>query len=227
MNRKNTILIAVSLNSALLFMLFLASHTSVSKESGSPSEMGSLPSPSFMPVENTPPALDNEPQERGIDLPPSPLGAAPDVVHQLPAIASQELPLPAAPIATAVEPAILTPPSPMGREVTVKKGDSLDKIARAHKTTVDELIKLNHLPSSFLKVGQVLKLPAEKALAAAAKPRAVEAQSSPEYYVVRVGDNPWKIAMKHHIKVEDLLRLNNLSEEKARKLKAGDRLRVK
>ncbi len=212
MNRKNTILIAVSLNSCLLFALFLAAHTSPSGEVGAPNnEVGLVPSPSFVPAE--------------LEAPP--LSAMPEVVHQLPPIASQELPLPEAPLVSAPEPVIAAPVNPTSREVTVKKGDSLDKIARAHKTTVDELIKLNRLPSSFLKVGQVLKLPAEKTVAVAQKPRAAEAESSPEYYVVRIGDNPWKVAMKHHIKVEELLRLNNLTPEKARKLKAGDRLRVK
>jgi LysM repeat protein len=116
-------------------------------------------------------------------------------------------------------------------EVTVKKGDSLDKIARAHGTTVDEIIKTNRLPSSFLREGQVLKLPAQK-IAAAPKPKpaAVEkplSSSGPEYYTVKVGDNPWTIAMKHHMKVEELLKLNNLNEERARKLKPGDRLRIR
>ncbi|HSX13751.1 MAG TPA: LysM domain-containing protein [Chlamydiales bacterium] len=49
----------------------------------------------------------------------------------------------------------------------------------------------------------------------------------PEYYIVKVGDNPWGIAMKHHMKLEELLKLNQLNEEKARKLKPGDRLRTR
>jgi LysM repeat protein len=54
------------------------------------------------------------------------------------------------------------------------------------------------------------------------------AQSTgPDYYTVKVGDNPWMIAMKHHLKLEELLKLNGLNEEKARKLKPGDRLRIK
>jgi LysM repeat protein len=51
--------------------------------------------------------------------------------------------------------------------------------------------------------------------------------SAPDYYTVKVGDNPWTIAMKHHMKVEELLRINSLNEEKARKLKPGDRLRIR
>ena len=112
----------------------------------------------------------------------------------------------------------------------MKKGDSLDKIAKAHQTTVEEIIKVNHLPSSFLRVGQVLKLPKGKALSRSAIPNpplAKNAGGSPEYYTVKVGDNPWTIAMKHHMKVEELLKLNQLNEEKARKIKPGDRLRIR
>jgi LysM repeat protein len=122
-------------------------------------------------------------------------------------------------------------PSTGLQEAHVKKGDTLEKIARAHHTTVDEIIKLNHLPSSFLRVGQVLKLPAEKTLSAktakSAMPEKLKQDTGPDYYTVKVGDNPWMIAIKHHLKLEELLKLNGLNEEKARKLKPGDRLRIK
>ena len=42
---------------------------------------------------------------------------------------------------------------------TVKSGDTLSKIATAHKTTVKELQRLNNLPTTQIKVGQKLKLP--------------------------------------------------------------------
>ena len=113
--------------------------------------------------------------------------------------------------------------------VIVKKGDSLDKIAKEYSTSVDEIIKINHLPSSFLRIGQSLKVPPQKQGASSQKARtaAVKETDSIEYYTVKVGDNPWTIAMKHQIKVEELLRLNGLNEEKARKLKPGDRLRTR
>ncbi|NGX46548.1 MAG: hypothetical protein K940chlam2_01740, partial [Chlamydiae bacterium] len=41
------------------------------------------------------------------------------------------------------------------------------------------------------------------------------------------GDNPWTIAVKNRIKVDQLLKLNGLNEEKARCLKPGDRLRIR
>lgn len=110
------------------------------------------------------------------------------------------------------------------REIKVKKGDNLEKLAKTYHTTVDQILKANHLPSSFLKVGQVLKIPTEKSLAKSADKKN---ETGPEYYTMKVGENPWAIAMKYHMKVEELLRLNGLNEEKARKLKAGDRLRIR
>lgn len=52
-------------------------------------------------------------------------------------------------------------------------------------------------------------------------------KDEPVYHTVKSGDNPWKIAKQHGVKYDDILRLNNLNEEKARNLKIGDRIRVK
>jgi LysM repeat protein len=41
---------------------------------------------------------------------------------------------------------------------TVKKGDSLYKIAQQNNTTVNELMSLNNLGTTLLSIGQVLKL---------------------------------------------------------------------
>lgn len=120
-------------------------------------------------------------------------------------------------------------------EVKVKKGDSLEKIAKIHHTSVDEIIKINQLPSSFLRIGQVLRIPTEKTLTSHSIPPKAppvasakkSTEAGPEYYTVKVGDNPWTIAMKHHMKVDELLQLNGLNEERARKLKPGDRLRIR
>lgn len=111
----------------------------------------------------------------------------------------------------------------------VKKGDVLEKIARHHHCSVDEIMKLNKLASVNLRIGQTLKIPGKtsSATVAAAKPAPAPAtDSSPKYYTVKNGDNPWTIAVKNHMKVEELLKLNNLDQNKARKLKPGDRLRI-
>ena len=126
-------------------------------------------------------------------------------------------------------------------EVKVKKGDMLEKIARVNKTTVGAIKRANNLESERLSIGQVLKIPVKQnssLYASAAKPTAVESETKqeirkepgvaePVYYVIKSGDNPWKIAKQFGVKYDEILRLNNLDEEKARNLKIGDRVRVK
>lgn len=122
-----------------------------------------------------------------------------------------------------------------GVEITVKRGDMLEKIARANGTTVEEIRTLNQLKNDRLTVGQTLLVPAtaEKKITSQAKTETkniAEKKNSVdevEYYVIKSGDNPWKIAKQYHVKFDDLLKLNHLDEEKARNLKIGDRIRVK
>jgi peptidoglycan DL-endopeptidase LytF len=87
---------------------------------------------------------------------------------------------------------------------------------------------LNQLPTSFLKIGQRLKIPAGKRIEISKPKSAISlGLETAEYYTMKVGDNPWSVAMKHHMKVDELLKLNGLNEKTARKLKPGDRLRIK
>ncbi len=119
-------------------------------------------------------------------------------------------------------------------DVTVKSGDALEKIARANGTTVEAIMKANNLKSDRLKIGQVLKVPVgtrKKPAASAPTPSKQIAQADSsgkgEYYTLKSGDNPWKIAKQFNMKLDELLKLNNLNEEKARNLKIGDTVRVK
>ncbi|MBA3958652.1 MAG: LysM peptidoglycan-binding domain-containing protein [Parachlamydiaceae bacterium] len=133
-------------------------------------------------------------------------------------------------------------------EVTVKRGDSLDKIARANGTTIKAIKEANQLKTDRLDIGKVLKIPvstekAEKKAstttsttsskpaaapkATAKADKAVVADSDAQYYTIKTGDNPWKIAKQFQIKVDDFLKLNNLDETKARNLKVGDKVRVR
>jgi peptidoglycan endopeptidase LytF len=127
-------------------------------------------------------------------------------------------------------------------EVVVKRGDVLEKIARANGTTVKEIKRLNHLTNDRISIGQVLRIPKESKAADAFKPltklvfketpkttktasREVTS-SDAQFYTVQPGDNPWKIARQNKVQLEDLLKLNGLTEETARNLKVGDKLRV-
>lgn len=113
-------------------------------------------------------------------------------------------------------------------EVKVKKGDSLDKIAKANKTTVKAIREANQLKNDKLQIGQTLKIPTKKETSSeTSKATEKKSDSSSEYYTVKSGDNPWKIAKQFNITSDDILSLNNMDEAKARNLKAGDRIRVK
>jgi LysM repeat protein len=48
-----------------------------------------------------------------------------------------------------------------------------------------------------------------------------------EWYTMKSGDNPWKVAKTQKIKFDDLLKLNGLNEERARNLKPGDQIRIR
>lgn len=233
MNRKNTILLAVLINACLLVVLFVTALTSPDDLSMPPThEMSAVPNKHELGAPMFGDEFDLAMRQPLTPSNPESL-VLPQVlpeVKTVQAAAVHVLP-PSAPVVAAAVP---TPVAPFSAkvnstpEVVVKKGDTLEKIAKAQKTTVDEIIKTNHLPSSFLRVGQVLKIPAARASVQVAKGKAPEkAESAPDYYTVKVGDNPWTIAMKNHIKVDELLKMNALNDEKARKLKAGDRLRIR
>ena len=226
MNRKNTILLAVLINAGLLLVLFVTALSS--KDEVQVAEVN----PKAVPQESAPAPLFGgeeldlalKPHAAPAETPAVQTESQPaPVMHALPPMAVEPTPTPLVIQAPALNPA----PTSSVREVVVKKGDSLEKIAKVNHTSVEELIKFNHLSSSFLRVGQLIKIPQAGAAKPASKPIAAAETKGADYYVVKVGDTPWTIAMKHHLKVDELLKLNNLNEEKAKRLKAGDRLRIR
>ena len=48
--------------------------------------------------------------------------------------------------------------------------------------------------------------------------------AGPGEYVVKPGDTPEKIARKHHVRLSDLMKANNLTEESAKRLRIGQKL---
>jgi len=120
------------------------------------------------------------------------------------------------------------------KEITVKRGDHLGKIAQTYGITVEALKRTNGLNNAQLQIGQILRIPVLPSQQATTQQQATAlAEATPstavaaEYYVVQRGDNPWTIAKKNEVRVSDLLRLNNLDNEKARGLKVGQKLRIR
>ena len=87
---------------------------------------------------------------------------------------------------------------------TVKKGDSLYSIANKYNTTVDELKRINNLTSNTLSIGQVLKLPSDKA-------SNVEKEENTISYTVQKGDSLYSIARKYDTTIDRIKDLNNLT----------------
>lgn len=92
-----------------------------------------------------------------------------------------------------------TPPSSTSTvNYTVKKGDSLYKIAASYGTSVSEIMNLNNLKSTALSIGQELKIPTSNS----------DANTT---YTVKNGDNLYSIARKFNTSVDSIKRKNNLS----------------
>ena len=128
----------------------------------------------------------------------------------------------------------------------VKKRDTLNKIAKRFKVSVEEIKLVNNLESVTLRPGERLKIPAKvakqkrrgqetakresvkserAALARAAAGQADAARSGTLYHTVRKGETLRSISRKYSLSVGDLADLNGL--RKSARLKPGERLAVK
>ena len=116
--------------------------------------------------------------------------------------------------------ALVTSPA-LANTFTVRSGDNLWSIARAHDITVAELMAANQLSDERLQIGQVLRLPTPAA--ASALPAAPFDAAVPHVYVVQPGDTLWALARAHEATVPGLMALNGLVSER---LRPGQTLRL-
>lgn len=98
-------------------------------------------------------------------------------------------------------------------EYIVEKGDSLWNISKKLGISVDEIKRLNNLNSNLIYVGQVLKLPGYETTT-----------DSNITYIVKKGDTLYSIASKNNVTVNELMKLNNLSNTN---LSIGQQLKIK
>ena len=217
MSRRDTILIAVLINVGLLVILF-ATAVSGEKEVSQPLVQAEPIAPPValpVPVETPPDIAQRYVVGDEVD----------QVLAELQADEPLVVPTPAAetPAPVVEEPKYV--------EVRVKKGDSLDKIARANSSSVEAIMEANSLSSTVLQIGQRLRVPLAKKNTIRRRrissDTAKGSTNEADYYTIRSGDNPWSIAMKYRIPLDELLALNGLDENTARKLKPGDKIRVR
>ncbi|MGA1193072.1 MAG: LysM peptidoglycan-binding domain-containing protein [Kiritimatiellia bacterium] len=107
---------------------------------------------------------------------------------------------------------VLAAASFAGPEIhTVKKGESLDRIARSYDVNVEDLIRENNIEKpSLIQPGQKLTIPARP--------------GAPVKYVVQKGDTLEEIALEHASGVGAIMSANNIADPK--KLQIGQELSI-
>ncbi|MCH9630326.1 MAG: hypothetical protein S4CHLAM37_03220 [Chlamydiia bacterium] len=219
MSRRDTIIVAVLINAGLLVVLFVSSLKHEPSKALAKNHEKSLPRHAEkivkkeVPIAKVKKESSRVQQSRQTKLAKAP--QVPVVEKKIPELVQEkklvQVVKEPAPVAKAVV-------KEEFKKVIVKKGDFLEKIAKSNHTTVGALMEKNNLRDSKLQIGQVLLIPKSTA------PNAQQVVSSEERYVVQEGDNLWKIAIENDVSVEALLRLNKLTQKKAKMLRPGDKL---
>ena len=219
MNRRDTIITAVLLNAGLLIVLFATSVKSDKTEEVVPTTVLSSNQPevqSQAPIAAAPKAsagadqLDQVIQQYVTPQVTGQTETQPNFLADLQALGTEtSTPVPVMEHAPAIVESQTA--GTVLREVTVKKGDVLEKIARQNHVSVNDLMKANQLSSSRLRIGQTLKIPGKIPGIGSHQSVATVSNETAQYYTIKTGDNPWTIAVKHHMKVDELLKLNNMN----------------
>lgn len=119
--------------------------------------------------------------------------------------------------------------APLQASYTVKRGETLDSIARKVGLSESELMRINRLSSSRVASGQRLRLiDDERGASTTSGGGGVKADKSTDaprgdFYIVRRGDSLATIAKRHNVSMDQLKRTNNL---KGSGIKAGQKLRI-
>jgi membrane-bound lytic murein transglycosylase D len=103
---------------------------------------------------------------------------------------------------------------------SVRKGDTLGKIAAAHGVSIAELKRWNHLRTSRITAGQELLIHDVGRVSPSADKNAVHAGVAPTgaekvlIYTVKKGDTLWEIARAHNVEPRDLKSWNDITRNK-------------
>lgn len=140
----------------------------------------------------------------------------------------------------------------VARTHVVKSGDTLGRLARQYSVSVAAIMQANNFDEAKarrLQVGQKLNIPASGTAAvsgkapakvdkaaktaktgdkAAVKGEAVKGSGAngDGTYTIQPGDFPERIAHKLGVKVSELMKVNNLTPETAKRLKVGQKITV-
>ncbi|WP_328995084.1 LysM peptidoglycan-binding domain-containing protein [Kribbella sp. NBC_01245] len=117
---------------------------------------------------------------------------------------------------------LITAGSPGLGGYKVQSGDTLSHIAQRYGTTVNALVKLNHLPGNgnAIYAGDILKLPGKGGSDKTTRPQ----RPTGVVYVIKPGDTIERIARRYKIKQSALLAANGLA--RTDRIFAGKPLRI-
>lgn len=99
---------------------------------------------------------------------------------------------------------------------TVKSGENLSIIAKKYQCTVTNLKEWNNLKSTKLSIGQKLKV---------YPPAKASTSSGSVVHTVKSGDNLWDLSRKYGVSVEQIKKLNGLTDKSV--LKIGQKLKIR
>lgn len=89
---------------------------------------------------------------------------------------------------------------------TIKRGDTLSKIAAMYGTTVEQIAIQNNIQNpNLIYVGEVIQITTSD------KPNIKPTSSTTTYYTVRRGDNLYKIARRFGTTINSIVKLNDIS----------------
>lgn len=213
----------------------------ITKSSNGPAVVPSITPPPSMPVAEVKPvpAVDAAPAPAPVQpvvtATPAPAAPAANDTHITQAPVNMEaVTTPVQPVATAEPVAVQPAPAPAAPSVEVKhlvnSGDTWGRVAAQYGITEDVLKGANptlaartNLPGgAYLSV----PVPADSAAAKAAQVAKPVVKDTAKYHVVKRGENLGVIARKYKISLPKLLKINNMSNADARRLKVGRKLKV-
>ena len=125
-----------------------------------------------------------------------------------------------------------------GETYVVKAGDTMERIARRHRVSLKSLLAANNMTmaqANRIRIGAKLVIPGTgtgSGTGAVAQPKSgsqvkdAGSVGADGMYVVKAGDNLTLIARRLGVRIADLQKANNLSEEATRRLQIGQKLIV-
>lgn len=113
----------------------------------------------------------------------------------------------------------------------VRSGDTLEKIARRHGTTVQRICNLNGISrNKVLHPGDRLRVSGKSSMGSSGKTSQASTSKNSnsgatKTYTVRRGDTLGKIAKRHGMSINELCKLNGISQNKT--IREGQKLKVR